>query len=56
MINIYRYFAFNSCRNLVEGKEIKHAMSCILKQEAETLDTKWIRVLGDGEYTSTHAV
>jgi len=47
---------FRSFRNLVEGKELKHLMSCILQGEAETLETKWVRVLGPKEYTNTHSV
>lgn len=31
-------------------------MNCLFKVEAQTLETKWIRVMGAKEYTNTHSV
>ena len=41
---------------MVEGGEIKHLFKELFGEEPYSLDTKWVRVLGPKEATSTHSV
>jgi len=41
--------------NVVEGGEIKHLFKELFGEEPYSLDTKWVRVLGPKEATSTHS-
>lgn len=43
-------------KNLVEGEEIKSFLNWIFPlKRISTLDTKWIRIIGNGESTSLHS-
>jgi hypothetical protein len=43
-------------RALVENKILKEIFKGIFCEEPATLETKWVRVLGNKEATDTHSV